>query len=135
RSQRRSNVEPFNLAQLVDRVECGDFVGLGEGGVVEDGVDELVDGAAAGHDRLAEVDEFGGVRAEDVDAEEAAGVGGDEEVEHAVAVADDLAAGQFAVAGDADLVGDRGGGQGILGLPAVTDLRNRVDPDRLQVHQ
>ena len=35
-------------ADFVVAVQGGDFVALGEGGVVEDGVDEVVEGAAEG---------------------------------------------------------------------------------------
>ena len=53
-------------------VEGGDLVGLGQRRVVEDGVDQVVDGAAAAHHGLADVDEFGGAGAEDVHAEQLA---------------------------------------------------------------
>jgi haloalkane dehalogenase len=48
--------EPGDLAHLVRRVESGDLVRLGEGRVVEHGVDQVVDGTAAAHDGLADVD-------------------------------------------------------------------------------
>ncbi len=58
--------------------------------------------------------------------------GRDEQLEHAVGVADDLAAGQLAVAGDAHLVRHGRRRELVLGLPAVADLGDRVDPDRLE---
>ena len=127
--------QALDRAHLVGGVERGDLVGLGEGRVVEHRVDQMVDGAAARHDRLPDVHELGGVRPEDVDAEQLPRVGRDEQLEHAVRVAHDLAASELAVARDADLVGDRRPGEVVLGLAAVADLRDRVDADRLEGEQ
>ena len=44
--------EAGDLAHLVHRVQGGELVGLGQGRVAEDGVDQVVDGAAAAHDDL-----------------------------------------------------------------------------------
>jgi len=55
--------EAGDLAHLVHRVQGDDLVGLGQGRLAEDGVDQVVDGAAAAHDGLADVDEFGGAGA------------------------------------------------------------------------
>ncbi len=57
------------------------------------------------------MDEFGGAGADDVDAEELAGLLVDEHFEHADGVAEELAAGNFAVLGDAGFVGDAGVGE------------------------
>ena len=54
-------------ADLVVAVQGGNFVALGEGGVVEDGVDEVVQGAAEGQDGLAYVNELSGLGADDVE--------------------------------------------------------------------
>ena len=129
---RHLGAEPGDGPQLVGHVQRGHLVRLGQGRVVEHGVHQVVDGAAAAHDGLADVHQFGGVGAEDVDAEDLAGVGVHDQLQHPVRVAGDLAAGQFAVAGDADLERDGLGGQVGLELPAVGDLRDRVDADRLQ---
>ena len=119
---------------LVGRVQRRDLVALGQRRVVEDRVDEVVDGAAAAHHRLADVDQLGRAGA---DARGRRAVGavlrGDQQLEHAVRVADDLAAGEFAVAGDADLERDRSVGQLVLGLADDADLRDRVDADREEV--
>ena len=48
-------------ADLVVAVQGGDFVAFGEGGVVEDGVDEVVKRAAKGEDSLAYVDQLSGL--------------------------------------------------------------------------
>ena len=58
---------------LVVAVQGGDFVALGEGGVVEDGVDEVVKGAAEGQYGLAYVNELCGLGADDVDAQQLPG--------------------------------------------------------------
>src|SRR5271154_475277 len=42
---RHPSGEPGDLPHLVHRVQGGDLVGLGQGRVVEDGVDEVVDRA------------------------------------------------------------------------------------------
>ncbi len=68
----RSVPELLDGSQLVRRVQRGDLVGLGECRVVQHGVDEVVDGAAAAHHRLPDVDQLGGVAAEDVHAEQRA---------------------------------------------------------------
>src|SRR5579859_6783047 len=95
--------EPGDLAHLVHGVQGGDLVRLGQGRVVEHRVDQVVDGAAAAHDGLADVDELGGPGAEHVHAEQPVVIQADQELEHAVGIADDLAAGQLAVARDARL--------------------------------
>jgi hypothetical protein len=41
--------------QAAEAVECGGFVTLGESWIVEDGVDEVVDGTAEDHDGLPNV--------------------------------------------------------------------------------
>jgi len=64
---------------------------------VEHRVDQVVDlVAAAAHHRLSDMDDIGGRGAEDVDAQQLARLGRDEQFEHAVRVADDLPAGQLA---------------------------------------
>src|SRR5438067_11202076 len=57
-------------AQPVRRIERGDLVRLGEGRVVEDRLDQVVDRAAEAHHRLADVDELRRPGAEGVYAEE-----------------------------------------------------------------
>src|SRR4051794_15530881 len=60
--------------QTAEAVEGGGFVALGQGWVVEDCVNEVVDRAAEDHDGLTNVDEFAGAFADDVDAEDFSGV-------------------------------------------------------------
>src|SRR5881394_3474544 len=61
--------EHLERTDLVRRVEGGHLVRLGERRVVEHGVDEVVDGTAAAHDRLPDVHEVRGAGAEDVHAQ------------------------------------------------------------------
>ena len=113
--------------EAADAVEGGDLVALGEGGVVEDGVDEVLDGAAEGHDGLADVDEFCGAFADDVDAEDLAGVAVEDELEAAGGVAADLASGGFAVVAHADFVGDILVGELLFGFADEADFGDGVD--------
>src|SRR6202034_2440809 len=76
-----------------------------------------------------------GIAAEDVYAEQLQVVGGNQQLQHAVGVAGDLAAGQFAIPGHTDLVGHRLLGQIDLSRADIGDLRDRVDADRLQGSQ
>src|SRR5579872_4040245 len=91
--------------QAAEAVEGGGFVALGEGGIVEDGIDEVFDGAAHDHDCLANVNEFAGTFANDVDAEDFAGVFMKDQFEAAGSVSADLATRGFAIEGHADFVG------------------------------
>ena len=64
-----SGPELVECADFVHHVQRGDLVGLGERWVVEHRIDQILDRSAAPHYRLADVHEFGGVGAEDVDTE------------------------------------------------------------------
>src|SRR5581483_2849685 len=121
--------EPGERVDLVRGVEGSDLVGGRERRVVEDRVDEVVDGSVVEEDALAEVDELGGARAEHVRREEPAVVGRDQQLEQAVRVAEDLAPRKLAVARDPDLVRRACGGQSLLGGADEADFRNRVDPE------
>src|SRR5580704_19573255 len=125
--------EAGDLPHLVHRVQGGHLVGLGQGRVVEDGVDEVVDRTAAAHDGLADVDQFGGTGAEHVDAEQVPGVQRHQELQDPVGIADDLPAGQFPVARDADLEGHVVVGELLLGPSHEADHGDAVDADRKQV--
>src|SRR5258708_31966635 len=93
-------------AQLVAAVEGGDLVALGEGRVVEHGLDEVVDGALQAHHGLTDMNELGRAGADDVHAEDGLGLLVDEQLEHAALVAEQLAARGLAVVRDAGLVRD-----------------------------
>ena len=87
----------------------------------------------ASHHRLPDVHHLGGVAAEDVHAEQLQVIGGDQQLEHAVGVAGDLPAGQFAVPGDPHLVRNRSFGQFNLGGADIGHLGDRINADRLQL--
>lgn len=114
-------------ADAFESVQGGDFVGFGEGGVVEDGVDEVGDGAAVAHDGLADVDEFCGGFSHDVYAEQLPGLLIEDEFQDAGVVACDGAAGHFAEASDTDFVGDAFFGEFLFGLSNDGDFRDGVD--------
>ena len=96
------------MPQLVQPIQRRDLVRLGQRRVVEDVVDEVIDGSIERHDGLADVDQLGGAGADGVHAEDRVIVLVDQELEHAVVVAEQLAAGEFAVLGDAGFVRDAG---------------------------
>jgi hypothetical protein len=100
----------------VQAVEGGGFVALGESGVVENGVDEIVDGAVESEDSLADVKEFGGAFTDDVDAEEMLGVGIEKDFEATGGVAANLSASDFAKIGHAHFVGNALVGELLLGF-------------------
>ena len=76
------------MAQLVQAVQGGHLICLGQRGEVEDVVDEELDGAVEGHYGLADVDEFCGACADGVDAQDGEIFLVDEELEHAGVVAE-----------------------------------------------
>src|SRR6266568_342529 len=125
--------EARDLAHLVRRVESGDFVRLGQSRVVEDGFDQVVDGATAAHDRLPDVDKLGGAGAEDVDAEQRPVLKRYQELEHAVGVTDDLPAGKFPVPGDPHFERHVSLCELIFRPPDEADLGNAVYADRLEL--
>src|SRR5258708_30029783 len=92
------------LTQAIQAVEGGSLIAFGEGGVVENGVDEIGDLAFERENRLADVEELGGVFAKDVHAEQVESFAVKEELEAAFGMACDLATGDFAVVGNANLV-------------------------------
>ena len=81
----------------VDAVERRRLVALGQGRVVEHRVHEVVDLAAETQHRLTDVDQFAGAFADDVDAEQFAGVGAEDDLQQTGDVADDLPARDLAI--------------------------------------
>src|SRR5258708_21419946 len=77
--------------ETANAIEGGRLVAFGEGWVVEDGVDEVVNGTAQDHDRLADVNQFSCALADDVNAEDLAGVAMENELEAASGIATNLA--------------------------------------------
>ena len=113
--------------QAAETVERRGLVALGERRVVEDGVHEVVHRAAERHDRLADVQQLAGALADDVHAEDLARLAVEDQLEAAGGVAANLAAGDFAVVGQADFVGHVLVGQLLLGLADERDFRDGVD--------
>src|SRR2546422_7714090 len=117
--------QSLRSCQSIDAVEGRRAVTLGEGGVIEDVVDEEVHFSAVSQDCLADVDEFGGTVAEDVDAEQHQRVAVEDELQQSFQIADDLPARDFLVEGAADLVRDPFLGQLFLSLAYCVDLGGR----------
>ena len=57
------------VGEFIERRQGGDFVTLGEGRIIEYRIDEVIQFAAVGDDRLADMDKLGGALADHVDAE------------------------------------------------------------------
>src|SRR5260370_16993624 len=57
-------------AELVRGVQCGDLIALGEGRVVEHGLQEVVESAAQTQHALPDVDQLGGAAANAVDPDQ-----------------------------------------------------------------
>ena len=113
--------------KFVQRRQRRDFVTLRQSRIIENRVDKIIEFAAVGHDGLADVHQLGRAFADHMDAEEFPGLGMKQQLEHADGVADDLAAGDLAVAGDADLIGNAVAREFFFVAADHRDLRNRVD--------
>src|SRR5438876_1046751 len=131
--------KPRQASEAIQAVQRGHLVGLRERRVVEDVVDEVVDGPAEGEDRLADVHELRGLLADDVDATEPVRGALEEQLQHAGAVADDLAARDLAKERLSHLVRHAGARQLLFGLAHHRDLGDGEDavgePRALAVHR
>ena len=85
-------------ADAVDAVEGRDLVAFRQGRVVEHGLDEVVDRAAERQHRLADVDQLARPLADDVDAEQLAGLAVKDQLQEPGNIAEDLAARDLLVA-------------------------------------
>jgi hypothetical protein len=85
-------------------VERGDFVAFGKGGLVEHGLEEIVETAAHGVDVLADVDQLGCAGADSVDPEDAAVVAVNVQFQKSGVVAQNVAAGDIPEPGDPGLI-------------------------------
>src|SRR5713101_823577 len=83
----------FMAGEIAEAVVGRVFVRLAERGVIENLLDEFVDGKAVIQHHHADVNEFGGVFADHADAEELLIGAGEDELEHAGGVASDVSAG------------------------------------------
>ena len=75
----------------------GRFVALGQRGIVEHGIDEIIHGAPEDHDRLADVQQFGCAFADDVDAQNMPRLAMKDDFEPAGSIAANLSAGDLAI--------------------------------------
>lgn len=120
------------MPESVRRVVGGDLVDLGQGWIVEDAVHEEVEPAAERNHGLADVDQFGRIGSDAVDAEQMMALAVEEHFEHTGIVAEDLTAGGFPVAGDADFVGHSIASQLLLRRAAHGKFGDRVDAIRIE---
>ncbi len=93
-------------------------------------VDEVADRPAQRDHRLPDMDQLGGPVADDVDAQDRAGLAVEEQLEPPDGVADDPPSRDLAIVGDAHLVGHLGGGELLLGPAHERHLGDRVDAVR-----
>src|SRR5262249_35635572 len=107
-------------AQLVRGVVGGDLVALGQGGVVEDGLQEVVEAAAQAEHGLADVDQLGGLRADAMGAQQPAVLAVEDHLEQPRVVTQDPAPGELSEGGRSR----SGGGP----CPASAPLRGPPPP-------
>src|SRR3989442_5520227 len=110
------NEPVLRACKPVDAVEGRRPVALGEGGIVEDVVDEEVHLAPVSEDCLADVDQLGGAVTDDVHAEQLQRDAVEGELQQAFQITDNLSARDLLVEGPADLVWHPFLGQFFLGL-------------------
>src|SRR6266481_3732743 len=82
----------FVAGEIAETIVGGVFVKFAERGIVENLLDKFVDGEAIVENHHADVDEFGGVFADDADADEFFIGAGEDEFEQACCVPSDVAA-------------------------------------------
>src|SRR5207245_5754836 len=122
-------VTATSATQLVGGVEGRDLVALGEGRIVEDRLEKIVEPAAQGEDGLADVNQLRGAGPQAVHGEQPPILAMKEHLEEAAPVAKDLAAGDLAIPRDAGLVRYARGGQLVLRRTHHRNLGDRVDAD------
>ena len=96
----------FVAGQIAEAVVGRVLVGFAERGVVEDLLDEFVDGQAVVEHHHADVNQFGGIFADDGDAQKFFVGAREDEFKHAGGVSGNVAAGVVGVMGTADFVVD-----------------------------
>src|SRR5262245_39412555 len=103
----------WSLEQPVVAIEGGDAVGLGHGGIVKGGVDEVhqrIVGWGLAHDGLTDMNDLAGVGAEAMHCKHGQGLAVKEDFEHADRLAGDLRTGEAAKLSVTDFVGNAGDG-------------------------
>src|SRR6267378_434932 len=117
----------FVAGEVAEAIIGGVFVSFTERRVIENLLDEFVDGQAVVEDHHADVDEFGGVFADDAYAKEFLIGAGEDELEHACGVSGDVASGVVFVESAANDVVDFLFLTGFFGLTSRGNFRNRVN--------
>src|SRR6266403_430334 len=122
-----SSFPEFVTGEIAEAVVGGVFVGFAERGVVENLFDEFVDGQAVVEDHHSDVNEFGGVFADDADAEKFSVGARKNEFQHACSVAGDVASRVIFVKSASDNVIEFLFLAGFFGFSGGGDFRNGVD--------
>lgn len=117
-------------SEMIESVERGRAVALGEGGVIEDILHEKVDSALIGQDGLADVNQFGRPWTDNMDTQQLPCVTMKHELEQSFKVAADVSARDFPIEGSTDAVRDPGVDELFFGLSDRRDFRDGVDAIR-----
>src|SRR5271169_116358 len=117
----------FVAREIAEAVVGGIFVGFAEGGIVEDLLNELVDGQPFIKNYHTDVDEFGGGLSDHADAQQLAICPVKDQLQHPSSIACNVAAGVVFVVGAADAVIDALLFAGLFGFPGSGDFRNGVN--------
>src|ERR687892_814149 len=94
----------IGLRKAVQSGQGCDLVTFRQGRIVEDVIDEIIQLATVSHHRLADVNELRCALADAVNAKELPAVRMKQELKHSDGIADELAARDLSIAGDADFV-------------------------------
>src|SRR5262249_11384218 len=116
--------------QVPEAVVRGVLVGLADRRIVEDAVDERVDGAARLEHHEPDVDQLRGRQADDVHAEEFLVLPPEDELDETVQVTGDLTARVLTVVRSPHAIVDRLASARLLGLTDHRHLGNGVDGQR-----
>ena len=105
-----------------DAVECGGLVALGEGGIVKNCIDEVVNRSAKRHNGLADMNELRSSLADDVNAEDLARVTVEDQLEPASGVPANLSPCSLTIVGHSNFVRDVFVGELFLSFPNEADF-------------
>src|ERR1700740_1181914 len=117
----------FVAGEVAEAVVGGILISFAKRGIVENLLDEFVDAEAFVENRQADVDEFGGVFADDADAKKLLISASEYKLQHARGVADDVAASVVFIERAAHNVSDLLFPAGFLSLAGSGNLRNGVN--------
>src|SRR5258708_1771348 len=122
----------LELADAIQPVESRNFITFRERWVVEDCIHEIIQLSAQRHHRLTDVQQLARALADDVHAKDRMRHPVEDQLQPSRGIPADLSARNLAIVRHADLVGNVLLGQLLLRLPDKADLRNRIDPIRIQ---